>query len=127
MSRSSVQIRKEARETPAHRRGLFIGMRSAAVPRVRKRAIRPADVLRQQKAIGDELKRRRMAARFTQQQLADQAGVERKSVMQLERGADLEMSIFIRCCMVLQATILPVGFDVVIPGSVDKRKPFDVV
>lgn len=93
-----------------------------------KRPLKEADITLKRKMIGDELKRRRTFMKLTQQELADAAGVEKRTIAMIERGGEgYDIDAFIRCCTILQATILPVGFDVVIPDSVTKRKPFDVV
>src|SRR5688500_12426901 len=77
--------------------------------------------------LGQELKRRRMAAKLTQEAVAELAGVPRKEITEVEMGKmDYSVDQFIRYCMALDVPILPLGFDVVIPQSQDKKRPFDI-
>jgi transcriptional regulator with XRE-family HTH domain len=59
------------------------------------------DVLR---GIGRRLRARRMAAYFTQNQLAKRAGVSRPTVVRMESGENVGVEALVRVAMVLDAT-----------------------
>ncbi len=92
------------------------------------RKLTAANVEKQRKQIGAELKRRRMAMKLTQEAAASMAGITRKDVAAMELGRqDHSIDPFIRYCAILGSPILPVGFDVVIRESAGGRTPFEVV
>ncbi len=77
--------------------------------------------------IGQELKRRRLAAKLSQEVLGEAAGVSRKGVAEVESGRmEYPIDHFIRYCNALDVPILPVGFDIVIRDSFGAKKPFDI-
>lgn len=54
-----------------------------------------------QKALGDRLARIRLERNLTQTELADQAGVSKRTVERLEGGGSTQLSSFIRICRAL--------------------------
>lgn len=51
--------------------------------------------------VGSRLKRRRLQRNQTQQQLADEAGVSKRTIERLESGGSTQLSSFIRICRAL--------------------------
>ncbi|MBX3130172.1 MAG: helix-turn-helix transcriptional regulator [Polyangiaceae bacterium] len=54
-----------------------------------------------QKALGERLARVRLERNLTQTELADQAGVSKRTVERLEGGGSTQLSSFIRICRAL--------------------------
>lgn len=59
----------------------------------------PTDIAARRQALGDELRDARLAAGLTQEQVALATGIDRPSVVRIERGQqDAKLSTLLRLC-----------------------------
>ena len=72
--------------------------------------------------IGNRLARRRLDFQFTQAELAEEAGLSKRTVERIEAGATAQMSSIIRICRVLE---LLEGWENLIPES--GPRPMDLL
>jgi transcriptional regulator with XRE-family HTH domain len=62
--------------------------------------------------LGEQIKRRRMRAGLSQEDLALRVGLHRNSVSRYEAGADIPMLVFVRMCVALGTHVKDVLEDV---------------